>query len=330
VGIAKRLLAVHPVAVTVVFWASEELCPEEACMHCETRRFMLGCALFLVVSLAGLPSYGSTCDHAVQFKDGLLSIAASGCSLEQVLTAVQLQAGIEVEIPPSAARVPIVANIEPGQPSAVLTTLLSTTKFNYYLVPGAENTVARVVITEPSAPTAPPVLATPVPQVAATAQEAAPTTAKKKVEKKKKDKVEVANNEVINTDQDPTPKPEIDESTLRNLPQLPPGLPVAMWKMYPDIVQNGGVVANVPLTMSNGTPVPAQANPQEGNPYNYQEPPPLPKGVVGLPALPPDINPAIGKLYPYNLMQTINGPITYPSIVLPPMALPIGVTPTHP
>jgi len=298
-------------------------------MHCETRRFMLGCALFLVVSLAGLPSYGSTCDHAAQFKNGLLSIASSGCSLEQVLNAVQQQAGIEVEVPPSAAQVPIVANLEPGQPSAVLTSLLSTTKFNYYLVPGEQNTVARVVVSEASAAPAPVAQAATVQQGAAPAQEAV-ATAKKKVEKKKKEKVEVASTEVINTDQDQTPKPEIDESTLRNLPQLPPGLPVAMWKMYPDIVQNGGVVPDAPLTMSNGTPVPAQANPQEGNPYYYQEPPPLPKGVVGLPALPPDINPAMGKIYPYNLMQTINGPITYPSIVLPPMALPIGVAPAHP
>jgi hypothetical protein len=37
----------------------------------------------------------------------------------------------------------------------------------------------------------------------------------------------------------------------------------------------------------------------------------------------------MGKIYPWNLMQTINGPITYPNIVLPPMALPIGVG-SHP
>jgi hypothetical protein len=103
-----------------------------------------------------------------------------------------------------------------------------------------------------------------------------------------------------------------------------------MWRMYPEIVWNGGVVPNGPLTMSNGTPVPAPANPQEGNPYYYQDPAPLPKGVVGLPTLPPEINPAMGKIYPYNLMQTINGPITYPNIVLPPMAPPIGVAPSHP
>jgi hypothetical protein len=278
--------------------------------------------------LTGLSSYGSTCNNAVQFKDGLLSVQSNGCSLEQVLKAVQQQAGIEIELPPSAAQVPVVANIEPGQPSAVLTAVLSTTRFNYYLIGGEQNTVARVVVSEASAPTVTAIAA--VPEVPPPTQVAATTTVKQKAEKKKKEKVQLASTEVINTDQEQTVKPEIDESTLRSLPQLPPGLPVALWRMYPEIVQNGGVAPNAPLIMSNGTPVPTPANPQEGNPYYYQDPPPLPKGVVGLPALPPDINPNMGKIYPYNLMQTINGPITYPNIVLPPMAPPIGVPSSHP
>lgn len=304
-------------------------------MQYDKIRSLLGCGLLLVLSFSASSLYAGTCDQAVQFKGGLLSIQSNGCSLQQLLQAVQTQAGIEVDIPLSAAGVPVVLNADPAEPATVITSLLSTTKYNYYLVGGAQNSVARVVISEikPPAPSALPVQVTPPQQVASVAPpKAVPPVAKKETKKKKQDQDKDDKlAEVINSDDEPKPKPELDESTLRNLPQLPPGIPAALWRLYPEIVQNGGVVPNNPLSLSNGNPIPQPAAGQDPNVSYYpQDAPPVPKGVVGLPTLPPGIDPNMGKIYPWNLMQTINGPITYPNIVLPPMAPPIGGTPSHP
>jgi len=309
-------------------------------MHGNRNVWTLRFVLFAFLSVPAVVAFGGTCDHPVQFKDGLLAIQSNGCSLQQVLQAVQDQSGIEVEVPNSAAHIPVVIHLEPGDPGTVINSLLYGTPFNYFLVGGERNSVARVVVTEISAPPAPSTQQAPLTQVA-TAVPATltgdPNKPKEKSKKKKGTKENiVASNDAVITDDEPQAKPELDDSTLQKLPPLPPGIPAAMWRMYPELVQNGGTAPTGPLTLSSGAPLPPQAT-TPGQPgaattsSYFQDPPPLPKGVIGLPTLPPEIDPNMGRIYPYNLMQTINGPITYPNIVLPPMALPIGVAPgSHP
>ena len=299
------------------------------------RQSVAHCALVIlaIMSISSL-AFGATCDRMqVSFKAGQLAIQSSGCSLQQVLEAVQEKTGIQVDMPPLAATVPITVTLEAGEPATVLAALLGGTSFNYIVVGGgAGNLPAQVILTEPPAasaaatpaPTASapkPEASTPAP-VAATKQPAKPKTAKDKKDEGKK-----AEDQIAAADDDGAkPKPEIDDSTLKKLPQLPAGVPAAMWRLYPDLVQNGGVVAQGPPVLpGGGTFLPAQSG-QLGVPgfSDFQDPPPLPKGVVGLPTLPPEIDPNMGKLYPWNLMQTIPGPIIYPSIKLPPMATPIG------
>ena len=300
------------------------------------NRSAFGWALFIILVLSASLAHGGSCDITqVQFKNGLLSIQSNGCSLQALLQAVQESAGIEIEIPASAAQVPVIANFGPGEPADVITSLLSSTKYNYFLVGGNRSPVARVVVSEVSIAETPAIQKVAAPPVVATVHD---TNAIDKIKanpekNKKKEENKVAEDRVASNDDEPNQgKAEVDDATLNKLPQLPPGIPATMWRLFPEIANNGGVVPNGPLTLQGGAPV-AQPVPsssgQPGTPeisYYPQDPPPLPKGVVGLPTLPPDIDPNMGKLYPWNLMQTIHGPITYPSFVLPPMALPIGVT----
>jgi hypothetical protein len=191
------------------------------------------------------------------------------------------------------------------------------------------------VTEEVTAAEAPAKIAPPAPVVAHVAPPDSPPK-KKDNKKKEKDKVkeEVAENQVSTDEDDQQSKPELDEGTLKKLPQLPPGISPGMWRLYPDLVSNGGVVPQGPPTLQGGAPLAQSATTaQPGLPPQSayaQDPPPQPKGVVGLPTLPPDIDPRMGTIYPWNLMQTIGGPITYPNLQLPPMALPIGVAGSHP
>ncbi len=307
------------------------------------------CALLLLafVAFSSLAS-GDTCDRMqVNFKAGQLSIQSSGCSLQQVLEAVQEKTGIQLDMPPLAATVPVTVNIEAGEPTAVLTTLLAGTNFNYIIVAGgAGNLPAQVILTDvpAAAVTTAPAVATP--KADASAPAPATVVASKEKEpvkpKKAKDKDKDAEKEgkkaepqIASGDDDGAqPKPELDDATLKKLPQLPAGIPAAMWRLYPDLVQNvlqnGGSIPQDAPTLQGGAlglPTAGQAG-QLGQPgvgTNFVDPPPLPKGVVGLPTLPPGIDPNMGKLYPWNLMQTIPGPIIYPDIKLPPMAQPIKI-----
>lgn len=298
-------------------------------------------------------TYGDTCDRMqVNFKAGQLSIQSNGCSLQQVLEAVQEKTGIQLDMPPLAATVPITVNIEPGEPTAVLATLLAGTKFNYIIVAGgAGNLPAQVILTDvPAAPvaTAAPAVAaakpdTSAPDTAAVVATKEPVKPKKAKDKEKeKESGKKAESQVAAAEDDGgQPKPEIDDSTLKKLPQLPAGIPAAMWRLYPDLVQNvlqngGSLSQDAPALPGGGAlgqPAAGQAGQlgQPGVATNFMDPPPLPKGVVGLPTLPPGIDPNMGKLYPWNLMQTIPGPIIYPNIKLPPMAQPISglVIPGH-
>ena len=279
--------------------------------------------LLAIVAISSL-AHGGTCDRMqVNFKAGQLAIQSSGCSLQQVLEAVQEKTGIEMEMPALASTVRITVELEAGEPTAVLASLLGGTRFNYVIVPGSQGSLpTQVILTEvpaAAAATAPVDSAPKVestPAVALAPKEPAKPKKAKTKEKKAEDQVAAAE------DDGGQPKPELDDSTLKKLPQLPAGIPAAMWKLYPDIVQNGGVVPQGPPVLPGQvTPAPA------GQPAQsfYFEDPVVAKGVVGLPTLPPEIDPNMGKLYPWNLMQTIQGPIIYPPIKLPPLAPPIGV-----
>ncbi len=313
-------------------------------MHHASNRSAFGWVLFIILIFLAVPAYGESCDKSqVQFKDGLLSVQSNGCSLQQVLQAVQDTAGIEMEIPASAAQIPINASFGPSEPATVITSLLAGTKFNYFMVGGDRGPVERVIVSEVSvAATVPAPIQkmAPPPPIVATVDDtnAADQNKTKGEKKKKKQESKITENEVaVNNDETSQTKAEVDDATIAKLPQLPPGIPAEMWRLYPDIANNGGVVPSGPPTLPGGVPLAQPAPSSSGQPgtpaiSNYpQDPPPLPKGVVGMPTLPPGIDPNMGMIYPWNLMQTIPGPITYPSFVLPPMALPIGVAPTpHP
>jgi hypothetical protein len=96
-----------------------------------------------------------------------------------------------------------------------------------------------------------------------------------------------------------------------------------MWQLYPSLVDSGGVVPSGPPILPNGQPAPLNSNRQQPTGPVPGDPDFVVKGVIGAPALPPGIDPAILKLYPWNLMQLIHGPVQMPNIQLPPMAQPI-------
>jgi hypothetical protein len=310
-------------------------------MRFKSNRSLLGSTLVIILMMLGILAYGSTCDRPqVDFKDGLLSAQSTGCSLEQLLQAVQDKTGIQIEVPASAAQIPVVIRVGPDKPAAVIASLLDGMKFNYFLVGGGGNSLARVIVTEQvGAAEVSSNREKAIPPVPAAVRKTAAITQSKKEEGKKKEEKkedELADNQPAGDADglEQASKPELDEATLKKLPQLPPGVPSVMWRLYPEIVSNGGIVPGGPPTLPGGVPLAQSASAEPGSPLQLfypQDLPPLPKGVVGMPTLPPEVDPNMGKLYPWNLMQTINGPITYPNIQLPPMALPIGVAPNpHP
>lgn len=289
--------------------------------------------IFVILGLTSLLAVGGTCDRMqVTFKEGQLGIQSNGCSLQQVLEAVKDKTGIELEAPASAAAVPVTINLEPGEPSAVLGLLLHDTDFNYILVAGDGNSLSRIILTERSAAVVPAISALAPPPASDAAPKAEKATAakepatkdpkKKKGEKKVEDQVAA----VEDDGGDALKKPELDDATLKKLPQLPSGIDPGMWRLYPSIVQNGGVIPGGPPALPGGgslvQPTPGQAG-MPGQSGNFEDPPPAPKGVIGLPTLPPEIDPNMGKLYPWNLMQLIQGPIIYPNFTMPPFAKPI-------
>jgi hypothetical protein len=85
----------------------------------------------------------------VSLQNGLLTIDAQNSTLAQVLKAVQSQTGASMEIPGSAGNERVVAQLGPGQPQAVLNTLLNGTKFNYVIlgVTGSQGAVQKVILT---------------------------------------------------------------------------------------------------------------------------------------------------------------------------------------
>jgi hypothetical protein len=284
--------------------------------------------LFLIV-LTGCaePMLAAGCDQLrVSFQDGQLTISSAGCSLRQVLTLVGRQAGIETEVPLSASAIPVFFTLGPGNVRQVLSALLDGIPFNWSLAikeNGSAN-VERVMLTE---------LITPreVPKPAEAAALTAPTSAKgdgKVVpgQSAPSNRGGEAKPDGITTDasvgssqsDQPPRRADVDDSTLSKLPALPPGVPSAMWSLYPGIVDNGGAVQSGPPVLPSGQLASTNilASPSGPNPNT------VPMGCYSCP-VPPGINPAIVTLYPQNLMQLIQMPVTLPNISVPPMAPPI-------
>ncbi len=85
----------------------------------------------------------------VRLQNGELTIAAHNSTLSQVLRAVQSQTGASIDIPASAGNERVVAQIGPGQPRDVLSTLLNGSRFDYVIlgVTGDPGAVQRVILT---------------------------------------------------------------------------------------------------------------------------------------------------------------------------------------
>jgi hypothetical protein len=300
-----------------------------------------GMILLIFVAAGFGQVFAASCDQpAVSFQAGKLTITSKGCSLQQVMTAVSRETGIEAVVPASAGAVPVFAVIGPADPVRVVSELLEGSPFNCTLVSKADGSggLLRVVLTERKAPISDkPILAATQPGAASTA----PNTGKQAVASASSGNSQAPNSGKKNKDENIAAaqpgddlqseqakgRPELDESTLKRLPPLPPGVPTAMWALYPDIVQNNGIVPSGAPILPNGQPAPSAANAATFDPlrsplYPY-DPALAPKGVIGLPQLPPDIDPAIGRIYPWNLLQLIQNPITLPNIHLPPMAKPL-------
>lgn len=294
----------------------------------------------MLVAAGFSQAWAGNCDRPdVTFKAGQLTITSKGCSLQQVLTAVTRETGIEAVVPASAAAVPVFGVIGPADPVRVISELLDGSPFNCTLVAKADapGGLLRVVLTERKAfvPDKPAVAAAQPSATPATgarnggsALAAASSGAGPNQDIKKKEEIAVLPQPAddIQSEQARGRTP-IDDETLKKLPQLPQGIPTAMWSLYPQIVQNGGIVPSGPPILPNGQSASAFSNPGAYDPLTSPllpfDPAFAPKGVIGLPQLPPNIDPAIGRLYPWNLMQLIQSPITLPNIQLPPPAKPL-------
>lgn len=273
-----------------------------------------GCAAQLVAENCTQPT--------VTFKSGQLAVTSSGCSLQQVLAAVVTQTGARVDVPPAAGADPIYGTFGPGNPARVVSELLAAVPFNSSVMTKADGSgsLVEVVLTERKQP---PVI--PMQSVAATAKDELTVADEKK---KREVAALVASAGYDAPAEQPKPRVELDEATLKKLPPLPSGIPASVWQLYPDIVANGGVIPT-PQAVSSITPqATAGAN---GVPFWTPPPPdaPVQKGAIGLPPLPAGIDPGLGSLYPWNLMQLIASPPQPPAHpYIPPPMMPL--IPWHP
>jgi hypothetical protein len=272
-----------------------------------------GCAAQLVAENCKQPT--------VTFNSGQLAVTSSGCSLQQVLAAVVAQTGARINVPPAAGADPTYGTFGPGDPARVVSELLDGVPFNRSVVTKADGSgsLVEVVLTERK----PPVI--PTKSAAATAKD----ELKEAHEKKKREEAAlVASAGYDAPAEQRKPRVELDEATLKKLPPLPAGIPTSVWQLYPEIVANGGVIPTPPPTSSITPQATAGAN---GVPFWTPPPPdpPVQKGAIGLPPLPAGIDPGIGSLYPWNLMQLIASPPQPPAHpFIPPPMMPL--IPWHP
>jgi hypothetical protein len=281
--------------------------------------------LLVLAGCAGQLFAAASChDPVVGFQAGQLTIASQGCSLQQVLTAVGRQTGIETQVPASASAVPVFANLGPGDPRQVVSALLDGAPFNWSLaIKGDEfSRLVGVVLAEriaPLKPEKPPVAAV---QVAATLAANATYNRKPLVGQAPPDNNREMAREITGnatseaalqhqpSDQ-PRRRAEIDDATLSKLPPLPTGVPTGIWALFPDVVAN--IVANGgPAQSSFPSSAPA-SNPAEPPPNSARNPALGSKGCSSCP-IPPGVDPRVVNLYPSNLMQLIGMPPTPPNI----------------
>jgi hypothetical protein len=86
----------------------------------------------------------------VKFRGGLMSIRSQNATLGEVLSAVSLKTGAEVDLPPLLAGEHITAQLGPASTKEVLERLLSSSRFDYVLL-GSEQTgkVTHILLREP-------------------------------------------------------------------------------------------------------------------------------------------------------------------------------------
>ena len=102
----------------------------------------------LLFGLAGCTAqlYAASCDQpVVTWQSEQLRIYSTGCSLQQILTAVAGKTGLQFQVPASASTVQVFANLGPEEPTQVLSKLLEGTRFDWSLA-----TDGAVVLTERS------------------------------------------------------------------------------------------------------------------------------------------------------------------------------------
>ncbi len=274
--------------------------------------------LLIAASLRASEVLAPQCDQRVAtLRAGQLIVSSQGCSLRQVLNAISHATGIETTMPGSASALPVFATLGPGQPARVLSDLLDGLPFNSRLIAKADGSggLVGVALTERRA------------AVVLSADDL-----KKLAEQKKKD--DAARLALASDDSryDRTAqRPEVDAEMIKRLPALPPGVPSSMWALYPGIAQavaDTGSLPSFPETASSALPANGAGSGLSGPAFQVpNDPGAVPKGAIGLPQLPPGIDPNLGKLYPWNLMQLIQGGFkpSYPPV--PPMAGAIPLTP---
>ena len=86
----------------------------------------------------------------VKYRGGLMSIRCHNATLREVLSAVSLKTGAEVDLPPQLAGEHITAHLGPASTKDVLEQLLSSSRFDYVLL-GSEQTgkISHIVLREP-------------------------------------------------------------------------------------------------------------------------------------------------------------------------------------
>jgi hypothetical protein len=86
----------------------------------------------------------------VKFRGGLISIRSQNATLGEVLSAISVKTGAEIDLPPALAGEHITAQLGPASTKEVLEQLLSSSRFDYVLL-GSEQTgkVTHIVLREP-------------------------------------------------------------------------------------------------------------------------------------------------------------------------------------
>ena len=93
----------------------------------------------LAPPLARTPEQMPASPPEVSWDGKLLSITCENSTLADILTAVRVHTGAAIEIPPSAAAERIATNLGPAPPRQVLTTLLSSSDFDYVIQASEDN-----------------------------------------------------------------------------------------------------------------------------------------------------------------------------------------------